>query len=351
MISGVSGEISGGASIQIAGRSFGTKSPAHPLIWDNFESGTVGARVENQNAVVGQWQTSAYSSRVFYTDRQSLSGQKSALHPFYRVDGSDMTNTWSSQLALNANSFPLVYAEFFTYYPASNGTASNYKPYRFFGNSDAMQVVMGANCGNMVVDLLDPPSRFVAYDGTLWQTNRWQQYQILYRQSSQPGQRDAIYRNYVDGQTRFTGFYIPGANPQVYYEPDNLATNHTINQLRLGGEYFDVGQRGECDPDDHAELFTDNVYVDTTFARVTIGNANTYDGSTIRDIQIPTAWSSGSVTVNVNLPRFSSGQTAYLYVHDQDDRVNASGYPITIGSSNGGIDTTAPAAPGSFRRE
>src|SRR5574343_493704 len=41
-ISGVSGTVSSGQSVTIAGSGFGSKSSAAPMKWDTFESGTVG---------------------------------------------------------------------------------------------------------------------------------------------------------------------------------------------------------------------------------------------------------------------------------------------------------------------
>jgi hypothetical protein len=70
-----------------------------------------------------------------------------------------------------------------------------------------------------------------------------------------------------------------------------------------------------------------------------IGNARTFNGCTIREIQIPTAWSDNSITVTVNQGVFGSGMTVYLYVVDQNGAVNSTGYPITVGS---GISAPSP---------
>jgi hypothetical protein len=78
--------------------------------------------------------------------------------------------------------------------------------------------------------------------------------------------------------------------------------------------------------------WADDVYLDTTWARVMIGNASTFSASTIKEIQIPTTWSGTSINIIVNTGRFLSETHAFLYVLDADGNVNASGYPITIGA-------------------
>lgn len=82
-----------------------------------------------------------------------------------------------------------------------------------------------------------------------------------------------------------------------------------------------------------------DVYLDYSRARVILGNAATYAASTVREVQIPTSWSSSSITLAVNLGRFADGQPAYVYVVDSDGRVNANGFRVTAAG-------TAPPAPG-----
>ena len=84
-----------------------------------------------------------------------------------------------------------------------------------------------------------------------------------------------------------------------------------------------------------------DVYLDSSRARVILGDAPTLDASTIREVQIPTQWSDSSIDVTVNLGRFGDRQTAYLYVVTQDGAVNAAGVPIA--TVPGWVaDTTAP---------
>jgi len=84
--------------------------------------------------------------------------------------------------------------------------------------------------------------------------------------------------------------------------------------------------------------YFDDVYLDNTWARVVIGDSSTYEDCTIRETQIPSAWSDTSITVTFNQGSFSEG-TVYLYVIDADG-VPSAGFAISIGEEAG--DTTPP---------
>ncbi len=76
-----------------------------------------------------------------------------------------------------------------------------------------------------------------------------------------------------------------------------------------------------------------DLYYDQSRGRVILGNASTYSQSTVREVQIPNAWSSSSVSFKVNQATFGNGKQAYLYVVSNDGSVNEQGYPVKIGSA------------------
>ena len=130
---------------------------------------------------------------------------------------------------------------------------------------------------------------------------------------------------YESYETRYLKLWDGNATPRLQrnYLLHGVAANHTMGA------------------DDR--YWGNSVYLDTTWARVMIGNAATLTGSTQLEMQIPTAWETNSIAVVFNKGAFSTGQTVYLYVIDADNAVNASGYPVTIGS---GGDITPPALSG-----
>ncbi len=81
---------------------------------------------------------------------------------------------------------------------------------------------------------------------------------------------------------------------------------------------------------DNAFRYFDDVYVDSTLARVMLANSQNYSNATIIEPQIPFAWSDNSISVTVNLGKFNDGDTAYLFVFDADNNHNEVGYPVNI---------------------
>jgi hypothetical protein len=64
------------------------------------------------------------------------------------------------------------------------------------------------------------------------------------------------------------------------------------------------------------DIRVDDVYVDTTRARVELGNAVTFDSCTRREIQPCTAWASGAITINLNTCGMSGTNYLYVVTHD-----------------------------------
>jgi hypothetical protein len=70
-----------------------------------------------------------------------------------------------------------------------------------------------------------------------------------------------------------------------------------------------------------SDIHLDNVYVDSTRARVEIGNAATWAACTRREVQPSTAWASGAITATYQKGALSSGANNWVYV------INAAGVP------------------------
>lgn len=83
-------------------------------------------------------------------------------------------------------------------------------------------------------------------------------------------------------------------------------------------------------PPSGAYVYFDDVYIDTTWARVMIGNASTFSACTHREPLIPTAWSASSITAYFNQGAFSNGQSVYVFVVDSNGNASP-GKQISIG--------------------
>ena len=54
----------------------------------------------------------------------------------------------------------------------------------------------------------------------------------------------------------------------------------------------------------------------------------TWSGATHKEVQLPLAWSSTSITVQLNRGSFASLAGKYLYVVDADGKVNSQGFAL-----------------------
>ena len=148
--------------------------------------------------------------------------------------------------------------------------------------------------------------------------DRWDRKEFWIRIGDTPGQRFMFWENAVLKRNYTTPEEFPyGVGPY-------LGDIGTFNVVYLG---FWIREHSD------ARVQMDDVYIDTTQARVEIGDNPTWGQCTHREIQIPSAWSDTSITVTVNQGSFGSGSKAYLYVVDADGKVNAEGFPITFGDS------------------
>ncbi len=66
----------------------------------------------------------------------------------------------------------------------------------------------------------------------------------------------------------------------------------------------------------HTEL--SEIYVDTTRAKVLVGDKSTWQECTLREVQIPTSWSDDAITITANQGAFSSLSGKYLFVMNED---------------------------------
>ena len=83
--------------------------------------------------------------------------------------------------------------------------------------------------------------------------------------------------------------------------------------------------------------YFDDIYIDTTFARIILANNSNYDDATVIEPQIPSAWNNTSITCVVNLGKLPENGTAYLFVFDAGNNHNPIGYPVTIGNAAGSV--------------
>ena len=143
-----------------------------------------------------------------------------------------------------------------------------------------------------------------------------------------------------------------GYGEWVYGDFDALGYNTMYARLPEGTTNRNPGDNGPCYlilTDDrqsekgngrtHPDAFRyfDDIYIDTTWSRVVLADNADYDLATIVEPQIPSAWSSSSITATMNLGQLPDSGTAYMFVFDVNDVHNAIGYPVTVGQACEGV--------------
>ena len=263
--------ITHGQAFTITGSGFGAKAP--PLVFDDFEAGT--GSVAGKAAVAGKWLSSDYCTGVTYAQHD---GQKVARHEF-------AGGRYNASLCVDPAPTQTVYLDFWAKGVPKANPSRNWKVWRFYSATDE-------DVGNLVyycrgggvqlgswkwLDEVPPPTG-------------WVHYEVI----QAPGGS----KHYRNGKLDSSSTAAP-----------------SVAQIRIG-HYWGLDGVTECASNPGGDVYTDDVYVDTSLARVVLANASTFAASTKRAIQRPTARTNEAVTIIPNTRGFVPGETAYLIVID-----------------------------------
>ena len=163
----------------------------------------------------------------------------------------------------------------------------------------------------------------------------WHSIQVEYGEGSAAGQANGSMKLWVDGALRDSTTTLDTNNP---------ADGGMVNKRPYIIGFYDSWSPSDASVSNMYAYYGD-IYVDSSWARVEIGNAASYNACTHREMLVPTAWSANSISARVNQGSFTTGQPAYIYVVDSSGRVNASGLTAVIG----GGTITPPSAPTNLR--
>lgn len=128
------------------------------------------------------------------------------------------------------------------------------------------------------------------------------------------------------------------------WDSGKLVVNYTGPTDKYAGSSRSIGIGGYIrmsGQPNNWRYFAD-AYVDTTLARVVLANNAVLAAATIVETQIPSSWSNTSINISVNLGKFTSGQTAYLFVVDSSGAPSAAGIPVTVGGTAAATTLTPP---------
>lgn len=347
-VSGTSGSTTHGGEIVIAGTSFGTKSPAAPLLWDDFEWGSDGTLIDSSS----DWRGEDSGSVEPEIDISQSFGQgtRSAYRNLYNHvsdTGTHFRNVYHDFSTPSAE----IYASYRWRMGHEAGTPSDYGIYKgarigFADYYDGPAVgytsdTSGDSTGNTNFWYYDetgsPGSNNLVGDygpDDLWDIDTWFRIEA-HVVASTPGVADGTLNWWIDNVDFFTFDWEPDVatrdalNNEIF---NTFTSGHMMANAEMGFEFY---------------VWLDDVYLDNTLARVEICAESTWAGRANCAIQIPSAWSATEATVTLNQGALADIVGSYLYVVDSTGAVNSSGLLIeaeeVVGTegrsaSNGDID-------------
>ena len=164
----------------------------------------------------------------------------------------------------------------------------------------------------------------------------WYRYETWVRMNSTPGVANGTFRfrvtNPVTGQVYNTNTWN-----NIMYNAAGDSGN--LRYLVLQNYFGNASDGGYAqDGNGQAVAFWDDVYISQSEARVEVCDQSTYSQCVNKEIQLPTSWADGRITVRLNKGN-KSQVGAYLYVVDSTGAVNSQGYRLGT--------TVAPNPPSS----
>lgn len=327
-ITSVDGRVENRQTVQVRGSGFGSKVPAAPILWADFEGGNVnpsstGQRsawnsvdnlvvtTENQAPgslfnVVGTWDSAAGKrSFSFQVDKSAAQGNWTTIYHymkrFYNFDTTGNQKFW--RLGSNSSS-----NNFVTAWHGATGVCLNE------GESNVSGVIGG-------------------FQGTAPAKNQWHTEEFIWQHSGGTGLN--IDGSPGSGGTGIWEYIRNGVRNQHRQNVNNGANN--LNNL-ITNNFTDSNHLAA----DGSKVYMDDIYIDDTLARVIIGNAATLTGSTQREIQIPSGWSGSTVDVTIHQGSFMEGDRVFLFVVDSGGRVSR-GFPLVMGGQTSPAWGVSPA--------
>lgn len=365
---GHSGVLSAGESVTISGANFGVKSPAAPVLFDDFEQHADDyIFADGWDAPGGTyyppepWDPWYYSNgsgcvlaRPVVTVQDTFVADGRGMVLQYRQPSGCPTSYQSKEFTATGKF--IIDADARVGVFGGPTEVENMKPFRMTYNNDSYTAIwyntwcggsgrIGAQTSGTRSSTgittpapwwdLSAPRSYA--DGLMAD---WFNWTLVVGESSEGGAADGYGKNYFN--CRAAGEISNWLN-----RPD-VDHDFSYNSLHIGGQ----STTNNCPPgttydaDAGAYMWWDHIYLDNTWQRIEIGNAPVYDNCTERTIQIPTAWSAAEVTFTARTDQFANGDPAWVFLIDADNEPIemvtgvSEGYPMIVD------DDTDPEAPG-----
>lgn len=318
--------LSPGQQVTIIGSGFGVKSPAAPIIWANFNNGSVSPSSLGQRI---SWDASDFTNVNTTNLLPNSTG--------------NVVGVWNSNIGAKSFSFRIDKTYWSTVYHFQKryfdfDATGNQKYWRLWpvsGSNDMLALWHGATAGGGLCYNEYEASTGISgnvngYQGSFPGKNQWIQEEFTWKFAGGNG----LNKVGTPDPTGCTGYWDYRVNGVANQHRENVC-NSTNNQVQLRTDNF---TDSAYLPPDGSKVYMDDIYIDDTLARVMIGNNSTLATSTHIEPQIPSAWSDTSITVTVNMGSFQTGESVYLFVVDASGTASAGSLVNTVPILNTGAE-------------
>ena len=329
-IQNINGALESDGTVSISGSGFGSHNLNVEWRGNDIEEGQAGAFLTSKDNWYytempnDDWIAPKYSTSFAHSGKQSLEV--------------DLTNHWQCPLrydsGMEITPGATLFASWWVYISDLTGDGQ-WKMFRINWQNDIQddypQVVMfnWYNANALYVRPGPKVSSNVVKDYPAYpdEPGRWYRMDVVIKESS------------IGGSDGFISTYT--------HDPENgnairISTESNIMTYYSGERYHQwfLWQNYRGNGLSSLRIFLDDLYIQPeTQARVEIGDDENWANCTWREIQIPTVWSSNTITFQVNQGRFNNGEMAYLFVVDAEGNAS-NGHAITLG---------VPASPSNLR--
>ena len=321
-VTGLSGDYSQGSTVVIQGGGFGTKSPAAPMLWDDFEGNAIGKSVDKP--LIGSYSRvgpTVYSNKVPYT------GSVCAVSEIRSGVGSPgLISDWKPLQAKNAF-VAMKWKVVSTYgslepfnFKLIRTNASDPDPTHGYPNYNIGKE-RGQTKFSGIINHGQIPGQLYSgsFDTDKYAHGEWNSISI-YDHIGGVGTEDGFVGRVINGN-------VSSKTNCVTLLPDR-----SLGGLRSA---FFAGYMTHEGYD--SDLFLDDVYADITLARVELFSSNG-----VREMQIPVEWNDSRIEIKFNQGRYKAGNVVNIVVYDEYNNAS-SPFSLTIeGSGN----VNSPGQPG-----
>jgi hypothetical protein len=317
----VSGSLTDGGPITVSGNAFGTKSPAKPYLWAPFD---------------GSLNPSPLGRKTSWTEIDAMV-YDAGCGPDSSGCAKDSTNrrpVWTLMVDttgdFNLNDYSQKYYLFKKTKKTFSVVGLNWKVWRVWAYTDRLTIPdMYIAQGNGCAGSEGGPGTYCWGSTSQAGNTSWMTEEIVFQANSGPTGAaffDTTFRYYINSALNTD--CSPG-NPDGYQFGVQNGADYSLPMIMHYPVHGVLENENQDVPADY-HYYVDDVYMDTTWARVMICDAATWIDRTHCEIQIPSAWSSTSITIVAHRGTFTGGSNAYLYVLDADGNVNTDGYLVTF---------------------